>query len=244
MILAAILLKVGGYGILRILLPTFPNATMYFSPLVITLCVISTIYTSFATMRQTDVKRIIAYSSVAHMSIGLIGIFSLNTTSLVGSVVMMFGHGVVSGGLFLLIGMLYDRHKTKIIFYYTGMVYCMPIFSFFFLAFVLGNISLPGTVNFIGEFLILFSTLSNANFVCILAIGCSIFICAFYSLYAYNRISFGIPSNIVVFRDLDMRESSIMLPILVYLVYFGCYPRPLITMLEPACCIIAHTYDC
>jgi NADH:ubiquinone oxidoreductase subunit 4 (subunit M) len=144
---------------LRVLLPVFPHATMYFSPLVITLCIISTIYTSFATMRQTDIKRIIAYSSVAHMSIVLIGIFCLSTTSLVGSVVMMFGHGVVSGGLFFLVGMLYDRHKTKIVFYYTGIVHCMPIFSVLFLIFILGNISLPGTLNFVGEFLILLSTL-------------------------------------------------------------------------------------
>jgi NADH:ubiquinone oxidoreductase subunit 4 (subunit M) len=110
-------------------------------------------------MRQTDIKRIIAYSSVAHMSIVLIGIFCISTTSLVGSVVMMFGHGIVSGGLFFLIGILYERHKTKIVFYYTGIVHCMPIFSIFLLTFMLGNISLPGTLNFIGEFLILCSTL-------------------------------------------------------------------------------------
>jgi NADH-quinone oxidoreductase subunit M len=242
-VLAAILLKVGGYGILRVLLPIFPNATMYFSPLVITLCIISTIYTSFATMRQTDIKRIIAYSSVAHMSIVLIGIFCISTTSLVGSVVMMFGHGIVSGGLFFLIGILYERHKTKIVFYYTGIVHCMPIFSIFLLTFMLGNISLPGTLNFIGEFLILCSTLWSDNIICVSAIGCSIFVCSFYSLYAYNRISYGLPSNIVIFKDISIIEFAIMLPILIYLIFLGLYPAPLINVLELTCYNISNIYD-
>lgn len=162
-ILAAILLKVGGYGFLRVLLPMFPIATQYFSSLVITMCIVSIIYTSFSTLRQVDIKRIIAYSSIAHMNVAILGLMMLTPVSVSGSLLLMFGHGIVSGGLFFLVGMLYDRFKTKIVSYYSGIYQCMPLFSVFFFLFVLGNISMPGTSNFIGEYLILLSAYASLN---------------------------------------------------------------------------------
>jgi NADH:ubiquinone oxidoreductase subunit 4 (subunit M) len=162
-ILAAILLKVGGYGFLRVLLPMFPNATQYFSSLVITMCVVSIVFTSFSTLRQVDIKRIIAYSSIAHMNVAILGIMMITPASVSGSLLLMFGHGVVSGGLFFLVGMLYDRFKTKIVSYYSGIHQCMPLFSVFFFLFVLGNIGMPGTSNFIGEYVILLSAYSSIN---------------------------------------------------------------------------------
>jgi len=136
-ILAAILLKVGGYGFLRILLPIFSVATMYYASFVLLLCIISIVYTSMSTLRQTDIKRIIAYSSIAHMNVAILGIMMLTPVSVAGSLLLMFGHGIISGGLFFIIGILYDRFRTKIITYYSGVVHTMPLLStiFFFVDF-------------------------------------------------------------------------------------------------------------
>ena len=154
-ILAGVLLKLGTYGIIRFMIPMFPYATVYFTPLVLTMCVIAIIYSSCTTIRQIDLKKIIAYSSVAHMNFALIGLFVNNSQGLDGSLYLMLGHGVVSSALFLCIGILYDRYHTRNILYYGGLVQVMPIFSVAFLIFTLANIGMPGTVNFVGEFLIL-----------------------------------------------------------------------------------------
>jgi len=126
-ILAAILLKVGGYGFYRILLPIFPTATIYYSALVVLLCVVSIVYTSISTLRQTDIKRIIAYSSIAHMNVAVLGIMMLTPTAIAGSLLLMFGHGIVSGGLFFAVGILYSRYRTKVLAYYSGVVHTMPL---------------------------------------------------------------------------------------------------------------------
>jgi NADH-quinone oxidoreductase subunit M len=157
-ILAGILLKLGTYGIVRFMIPMFPYAMSYFTPLIFTMCVIAIIYSSLTTIRQIDLKKIIAYSSVAHMNFALLGLFTNNSVGLEGSLYLMLGHGVVSSGLFLCIGILYDRYHTRNILYYGGLAQTMPIFSIFFLIFTLANIGLPGTVNFIGEFLVLVGT--------------------------------------------------------------------------------------
>jgi NADH-quinone oxidoreductase subunit M len=154
-ILAGVLLKLGTYGILRFMIPMFPEAMIYFTPLVFTMCVVGIIYSSATTIRQIDLKKVIAYSSVAHMNFALLGLFANNMQGIEGSMFFMLGHGVVSSALFLIIGMLYDRYHTRNILYYGGLVQVMPIFSLFFLIFILANIGLPGTVNFIGEFLVL-----------------------------------------------------------------------------------------
>jgi NADH-quinone oxidoreductase subunit M len=153
--LAGILLKLGVYGIIRILIPMFPDAMIYFNPLVFTICVIGVIYSSITTIRQIDLKKTIAYSSVAHMNYALLGLFTNNTQGIEGCLYFMLGHGVVSSALFLCIGMLYDRYHTRNILYYGGLVQVMPIYTIFFFIFILANIGLPGTVNFIGEFLVM-----------------------------------------------------------------------------------------
>jgi proton-translocating NADH-quinone oxidoreductase chain M len=152
--LAGVLLKLGGYGFLRFLIPVFPYATHYYLPFVLTLSILGIIYASFSTIRQIDLKKVIAYSSIAHMNLCILGIFSLNIQGIEGSIILMIGHAIVSGALFLLVGVLYDRHHSRLIRYYSGLTQTMPIFSFCFLFFSLANIGLPGTSNFIGEILI------------------------------------------------------------------------------------------
>jgi NADH-quinone oxidoreductase subunit M len=157
-ILAGILLKLGTYGIVRFMIPMFPYAMTYFTPLVFTMCVVGIIYSAATTIRQIDLKKIIAYSSVAHMNFALLGLFTNNTQGIEGSLFFMLGHGVVSSALFLCIGMLYDRYHTRNLLYYGGIVQVMPLFSSFFLIFTLANLGLPGMVNFVGEFLVLIGT--------------------------------------------------------------------------------------
>jgi len=157
-ILAGVLLKLGTYGIIRFMIPMFPYAMYYFTPLVFTMCIISIIYSASTTIRQIDLKKIIAYSSVAHMNFALLGLFTNNSQGIEGSLFFMLGHGVVSSALFLCIGMLYDRYHTRNLLYYGGLVQVMPIFSIFFLVFTLANLGLPGMVNFVGEFLVLIGT--------------------------------------------------------------------------------------
>lgn len=232
-LLAGVLLKLGVYGFIRLLLPVFYQSTIYFLPFIFTISLISGIYTSFTTLRQTDLKKIIAYSSVAHMSIGLFGLFTLKTIGIVGSLILMFSHGIVSGGLFLLIGFLYDRFKTKIIFYYSGLVQLMPLFAFFLLIFILGNISFPGTSSFIGEFLIL-NDVVNVNFELVFFIGLILFLCTVYSLYLYNKVIFG---NLNLLKinyifDLTRREFNIIIPFFFFVFWLGFYPLPFIKLLE------------
>lgn len=232
-LLAGVLLKLGVYGFIRLLIPVFYQSTIYFLPFIFTISLISGIYTSFTTLRQTDLKKIIAYSSVAHMSIGLFGLFTLKTIGIVGSLILMFSHGIVSGGLFLLIGFLYDRFKTKIIFYYSGLVQLMPLFAFFLLIFILGNISFPGTSSFIGEFLIL-NDVVNVNFELVFFIGLILFLCTVYSLYLYNRVIFG---NLNILKinyifDLTRREFNIIIPFFLFVFWLGFYPLPFIKLIE------------
>jgi NADH:ubiquinone oxidoreductase subunit 4 (subunit M) len=154
-ILAGVLLKLGGFGFLRFSIGLFPESSSYFTPLVYAISTFGVIYASITTLQQIDLKKIIAYSSVGHMGIVTIGIFSSNAQGLLGSVLLMISHGVVSAGLFLCIGILYERHHTRIVRYYSGLIHTMPIFSVFFITLTLGNIGLPGTSSFVGEFLIL-----------------------------------------------------------------------------------------
>ena len=153
-ILAGILLKLGGYGLIRFSIGLFPDASSFFTPLVFTVSVFGILYASFTTLQQVDLKKIVAYSSVAHMGVVTIGIFSGNSQSLVGSIFLMLSHGVVSGALFLLVGLLYERYSTRVVKYYGGLISTMPLFSFFFIIFILANIGAPSTSNFVSELLI------------------------------------------------------------------------------------------
>lgn len=227
-LLAGVLLKLGGYGLLRFSIPLFPIATSYFTPLVYTMSVIAIIYTSLTTLRQIDLKRIIAYSSVAHMNFVTIGIFSMNMQGVQGSILLMLSHGIVSSALFLSIGTLYDRHKTRLLHYYGGIVHTMPIFATIFLVFTMANISLPGTSSFIGEFMVLIGAF-NSNTTLAFFTTTGIILGAAYSLWLYNRVVFG---NIKVqlishltYHDLVLREFYIFVPLLLLTFVMGIYPK-------------------
>merc|ERR1712100_756935 len=168
-ILAGILLKLGSYGFLRFSLPLFPYASVYFTPLIYTFGVIAVIHTSLTAIRQTDLKRIIAYASVAHMNLVLIGMFVFNAQGLEGSILQQLSHGLVSGALFLCVGVIYDRHHTRLIKYYSGLAHTMPMYIAIFMFFSMANIALPGTSSFVGEFLILAGAFQTNTTVCVLS---------------------------------------------------------------------------
>jgi NADH-quinone oxidoreductase subunit M len=231
-ILAALLLKLGGFGFLKFLIPLFPLATLYFLPFVNMLAVLGIIYGSFIIFRQIDLKKIIAYSSVIHMNLVVLGIFSLNLQALAGSVILMLAHGLVSAALFILVGFLYERHFSKSIFYYTGLTMAMPYFSFYFLFFSFANLGFPGLGNFIGELLIILG-ISNSfflmefNFWILLTLFFSLFFSALYSVWLCNRICFGTLrlKSIKFYSDLDNREIFILTLLAFYILLLGIYPK-------------------
>jgi proton-translocating NADH-quinone oxidoreductase chain M len=225
-LLAGILLKLGVYGFLRFSLSLFPEASLFFSPLIYLFSIFGIIYASMSSIRQTDIKRIIAYSSVAHMNLVTLGLFSFNTLSIEGAVLQSISHGFVAGALFFLIGILYNRYHSRFLYYFGGLVHVMPIYSFFLLIFTLSNIALPGTSSFVGEFLLLcgiYQTNIIVSFIC--AIG--VILCGIYSLWLYNRIIFGnLKINFVsYFSDLNFRELSIILPLFFFVILIGIYPN-------------------
>jgi len=189
-ILAALLLKLSGYGFIRILIPCFSASNYYFSPYVYTLCLLSIIYASLTASRQVDLKRIVAYSSIAHMNFGILGLFSLNIIGLQGSIFLMLSHGIVAAAMFFCIGIIYDRYHSRNIFYYGGLVQTMPIYSTYFLIFSFANIALPGTCNFIGELLIMISLANKNIFVLILATT-SVILSVTYTITMLNKLIFG-----------------------------------------------------
>ena len=224
-ILAGILLKLGVYGFLRISLTLFPEASLFFSPLVYILCLIGIIFSSLTAIRQTDIKRIIAYSSIAHMNLVVLGLFSFSLIGIEGSILQSINHGFVSGGMFLLVGILYDRYHSRLLYYYGGLVHTMPFFSFFFFCFTLANIALPGTSSFVGEFLILCG-LYKLNILISILSTTGVIICSIYSLWLYNRLVFG---NLKIyytkqFKDLNFRESFILLFLLIPVIFLGLNP--------------------
>ena len=223
--MAGILLKLGVYGFLRFSFVLFPDASLFYSPLVYLLSIIGFIYASLAAIRQTDVKRIIAYSSVAHMNMVTLGIFSFNVIGLEGALVQSLSHGFVAGGMFLLIGILYNRYHSRFLYYYGGLIHTMSIFSTFFLIFTPANIALPGTSSFVGEFLILTGLYKNNIFACVFS-ALGVILCGSYSLWLYNRIIFGnFKINYTLkFQDLSKREFIILLPIVFFIFLMGIYP--------------------
>lgn len=232
-ILAGVLLKLGTYGFIRFSLPLFPEASFYFSPIVYIFAAISIVYASFTAIRQTDFKRIIAYTSVAHMNLVMLGIFSFNTIGLEGSILQSLGHGFVASALFLIIGVVYDRHGTRLIKYYGGLVHLMPIYIFIFLFFTMANIGLPGTGNFVGEFLILLGSFKvNTSITFIGATGMVIGGC--YSLWLFNRIAYG---NLKTqyfnnFLDLSKREFMVFLPLLSGTLLMGLLPNIFLSLMH------------
>lgn len=226
-LLAGILLKLGTYGVLRVLLPSFSYANIYFTPLVFTLAILGVIYSSCTTIRQIDLKKIIAYSSVAHMNFLLLGLFSLNSVGISGSIFLMLSHGLVSSGLFLCVGILYDRYHTRLLKYYGGLIFYMPIFGTFFLILSLANIGFPGTSSFIGELLIMIGAF-NFNIVATLLGGIGLITGACYAMWLYNRVVFGELQEkfITKFCDLNLREFFILFFLCFFVILIGIYPLP------------------
>lgn len=237
-LLAGVLLKLGTYGIIRFLLPTFPTLTVYYQPLLCTFCLVGVIYSSLTTIRQIDLKKIIAYSSIAHMNYALLGLFTNTSCGLEGSLYLMIGHGIVSSGLFICIGILYDRYHTRNILYYGGLVNFMPLFSIFFFILILANIGFPGTINFIGEFLTLVGIVDWGLFIGFFA-GLSMVLGAVYSIWLYNRLMFGVldlnetekRSSLSLFCDLSRREFYLLLPFIYLTLILGIYPAPILDSL-------------
>ena len=224
-ILAGILLKLGTYGFLRFSIPLFPEASAYFAPLVMGMSLVAITYTSLTTIRQVDLKKIIAYSSVAHMGVVTLGLFTLNTLGLQGSLILMLSHGFVSPGLFLCVGVLYDRYKTRLVKYYGGSVRSMPLFSFVFVVFTLANIGMPGTSSFIGEFFVFEAAFQSNPFASFIA-ATGMLLGAIYSLWLLNRVVFGHfkPHFIATYADINRREFFMFLPLLVMVAWMGFYP--------------------
>lgn len=237
-ILAGILLKLGTYGFLRFSIPLFPYATLYFTPLIYTMSVIAIIYTSLTTLRQIDLKKIIAYSSVAHMNFVTLGLFSLNTQGIEGSILLMISHGLVSPALFLCVGVLYDRHKTRLLRYYSGCGRTMPIFALLFVFFTMANISLPGTSSFIGEFLVFVGAYQSNTFITFLA-ATGMVLGAAYGLWLCNRLLYGVvkPHFVSNFSDVSRREFFMLLPFVIGILWIGVYPEP---FLETIHCSVSN----
>nr|WP_306266527.1 NADH-quinone oxidoreductase subunit M [Pararhizobium sp. IMCC3301] len=230
-ILAGILLKLGGYGFLRFSLPMFPLASADFAPLVYALSVIAIIYTSLVALMQEDIKKLIAYSSVAHMGYVTIGIFTVTVQGVQGGIFQMLSHGLISGALFLCVGVIYDRMHTREIAAYGGLVNRMPFYAVILLIFTMANVGLPGTSGFVGEFLVLVGVFQVNTWVAILATT-GVILSAAYALWLYRRVVFGQlnKQSLKTILDLSPREKIILVPLLVLTIFFGFYPMPVLNV--------------
>jgi NADH-quinone oxidoreductase subunit M len=224
-ILAGVLLKLGFYGLARFSIPLFPEASVYFAPLVFTMAAIGVVYASLTAMRQSDLKRIVAYSSVAHMGVGIVGLFALNAQGIEGSLFLMLAHGVVSSALFLCVGVVYDRYHSRMVSYYSGLAHIMPLYAIVFLVFTLANIALPGTANFIGEFLCFIGAF-QANVTITVLAATGMVLGGGYSLWLYNRVAFG-NLKVQYFTtkgDLTWHEVIVFAPLVVLTIWMGVAP--------------------
>ena len=243
-ILAAILLKMAGYGFMRFSLGLFPLASDYFTPLIFTLSVIAIIYTSLIALMQDDMKKLIAYSSVAHMGFVTVGIFSITKQGLEGSIIQMISHGLISAGLFLSVGVLYDRYHSRMISSYGGLINIMPKYAVVFMIFTLGALGLPGTSGFVGEFLVLIGIFQKNIIVGILA-SLGIILAATYMLWLYGRVIFGkiINSDIKKMEDLNKPEIYIMISLAFLIMLFGIYPEPLLNTINVTISNLIENYQ-
>jgi len=228
-ILAAILLKMGAYGFLRFSVPMFPIASQELTGFMFFLSIVAIIYTSLVALAQTDLKKLIAYSSVAHMGFVTMGIFTFSTQGVEGAIFQMVSHGIVSAGLFLCVGVLYDRMHTHEISVFGGLVNRMPVYAAFFMVFTLANVGLPGTSGFIGEFLTLLASFKVNTWVALLATSGVIWSAA-YALYVYRRVIFGelVKPTLKAIADLSYREIAIIAPLIVLTILLGFYPAPVL----------------
>ena len=240
-ILAGVLLKLGSYGLIRFSMPLFPIGTIYFTPLVYAMAAIAVVYTSLTAVRQSDIKRIIAYASVAHMNVILVGMFALNANGLEGAMIQQLSHGLVASALFLGVGVLYDRHHSRLVKYYGGMAHVMPVFVMILLFFTMANIALPGTSSFVGEFLILVGAFQANTMVTMLA-ATGMILGGAYSLWLYNRVAFGNlkVQSIHEFSDINRREFFVQLPLILGTLVMGIYPE---IFLDPMHVTIANLIE-
>jgi NADH-quinone oxidoreductase subunit M len=243
-ILAAILLKMGGYGFLRFSLPMFPAASVDFAPLIFTLSVVAIVYTSLVAMVQEDVKKLIAYSSVAHMGFVTMGIFAGTMQGIAGGIFQMISHGIVSGALFLCVGVIYDRMHTREIAAYGGLVNRMPLYAFVFMLFTLANVGLPGTSGFVGEFLSLIGTFKVNTWVTTLA-TLGVILSAAYALWLYRKVIFGALEKpaLAAIRDLGPREILIFAPLVVLTILLGVYPKPVLDVSAASVTALIENYN-
>ena len=243
-ILAGVLLKMGGYGFLRFSLPMFPLASEMFAPLVFTLSVVAIIYTSLVALAQEDIKKLIAYSSVAHMGYVTMGIFAMNMQGLQGAIFQMISHGFVSGALFLCVGVIYDRLHTREIAAYGGLVNNMPKYAVAFLIFTMANVGLPGTSGFIGEFLTLFGVFRVNTWVALFATT-GVILSAAYALWLYRQVVFGAltKESLKALLDLSPREKIILYPLVALTIFFGVYPTPVFDVTAGAVNALVQHYD-
>jgi NADH-quinone oxidoreductase subunit M len=240
-ILAGILLKLGTYGFLRFSLPLFPEASLYFTPLIYTMSVVAIVYTSLTTLRQIDLKKIIAYSSVAHMGFVTIGLFTGNLQGVEGAILIMLSHGFVSSALFLCVGVLYDRHHTRILKYYSGLAQTMPLFAVVFVFFTLANLGFPGTSSFAGELLTLVGMVQSSVSVTVFA-STGMVLGAAYSIWLCNRLLFGGSTprklaEIWATTDLTKRELAVFAPLIFLTLWMGIFPS---TFLAPMHMAVAN----
>ena len=237
-ILAGVLLKMGGYGFLRFSLPMLPLASEFFVPLIFALSVIAVIYTSLVALMQEDMKKLIAYSSVAHMGFVTIGIFTFTVQGVEGGIVLMLSHGIVSAALFLCVGVIYDRIHSRDIDRYGGLVHRMPMYAFAFMVFTLASVGLPGTSGFVGEIMVLIGVYQVSTWVAALS-ATGVILGAAYMLWLYRRVIFGelVKDELRSILDLDRREIAIFAPLIAVTIFMGVYPEPFIAVMRES---VAH----
>ncbi|WP_366656251.1 NADH-quinone oxidoreductase subunit M [Fodinicurvata sp. EGI_FJ10296] len=243
-ILAGVLLKMGGYGFLRFSIPMLPEATEFFAPLVFALSVVAIIYTSLVALAQEDMKKLIAYSSIAHMGYVTVGMFSMTTQGIQGSIFQMLSHGVVSAALFLCVGVVYDRLHTREIGRYGGLVHNMPVYAVVFMVFTLASVGLPGTSGFVGEFMsLLGGFMANTWVGALSTVG--VILAAAYMLYLYRRLFFGklVKEELFKMPDLKAREVAIFAPLVLLVFWMGIYPSSFLGVMEASVEALVDNYE-
>ena len=243
-ILAGVLLKMGAYGFLRFSLPMLPVASDFFAPFVFTLSIIAIVYTSLVALAQEDMKKLIAYSSVAHMGFVTIGIFTARTQGVEGAIVQMLSHGVISAALFLCVGVVYDRLHSREIARYGGLVHRMPLYAAVFMVFTLGSVGLPGTSGFVGEFLVLVGAFQVNTWLALLATT-GIVLGAAYMLYLYRRVIFGAltKEDLKTMMDLNRREIAVFAPLVAATLWMGIWPEPFLDVIHASVANLIQNYE-
>ena len=243
-ILAGVLLKMGTYGFVRFNLSLFPHATMYFMEFMGILAVIGIIYGAFMCLVQKDLKRLIAYSSVSHLGFVMLGVFALNVQGLTGGMIQMINHGLSTGALFLLVGMIYERRHTRLIAEFGGLAKCLPLYATFFMIVTLSSIGLPGLNGFIGEFLIMLGAFKAKWWLGVLAAS-GVILAAWYMLWMYQRVMFGkvVHEVNLKLKDLVAREVWILVPLIIFIVWIGVHPNTFLSKMEPSIKNIVSKYE-